>query len=144
VRRSIASLYIQAIEATTTPSIAHGDAHHGNIILEPPEPGFSFVSRLKLVDFGTSRFLGRADWRKRHRATVDKTFRKLLKSFDGIRSIMRDRHNSDEQDTSERIRGYKEVLVLVREQVPWTKDMFAASNDHLLRLVKRRKPNEIG
>ena len=95
----IAYLYIDAISETTTPELAHGDAHDRNVMItcrtiKQNEPElFSFSQgvyytrepQLKLVDFGTSRVLGRSGWRQRHWRTVKETVKKILKPFESLK-----------------------------------------------------------
>ena len=75
----LAAKYLEAIEATTTRAIVHGDPHLSNVLVYEQVRG-AFDERevrLKLCDFGTSLFAGKVSSSIRHWKIVEETVLKL-------------------------------------------------------------------
>lgn len=81
----LARLYLNGITKTTTEYTAHGDAHVGNVLVyEHIVSDYEKGTRLKFIDFGTSIFLGGANWRERHWRVVEETMMRILAGFNGL------------------------------------------------------------
>ncbi|HXM26469.1 MAG TPA: AarF/UbiB family protein [Chthoniobacterales bacterium] len=86
LRYYLARLFFEALEVTEQAGVLHGDPHSKNIIVSagskrPTEIASLKESRLKLklVDFGTSRFTAPGRFERRHRAIVIETFDRILR-----------------------------------------------------------------
>lgn len=79
----LARLYINAIAKTTTHTTAHGDAHAGNVmVFDHTIDTYEKARRLKLLDFGTSVFLGHRGLGRRHWRIVHETFARIVGNFE--------------------------------------------------------------
>jgi serine/threonine protein kinase len=76
--------YIFLIEETTKPRLLHGDPHAGNVLVGDKPPSQTAWERvsLKLCDYGTSRFNGKAVSEKRHWAVVAQTLEEIFGPFE--------------------------------------------------------------
>ncbi len=88
-RLNYARAYIDALRATSTECLLHGDPHWSNVILVPGDNKSSAESyaTAKLVDFGTSHFTVAGQFEARHWRVVDQTLDRILEYLPDYRTI---------------------------------------------------------
>lgn len=107
----LARLYINGIDRTTTETIAHGDAHPGNVMVyEHVESKYERGTRLKFIDFGTSLYSSAEASRERHWRVVDETFRNILRPFSDLADAIRDHGPMAEREDYLKVPFYDDVL----------------------------------
>ncbi len=83
-RFQVGVAYVFLIEKTTSPRLVHGDPHAGNVLVgheRPPPNSFERI-KLKLCDYGTSHFNGKAASEERHWAVVAQTLEEIFAPFE--------------------------------------------------------------
>lgn len=87
---SLARLYLNGVESTTTESTAHGDAHTSNVLLYPDfdDEGVP-AKKMKFIDFGTSIYVSAEKWRHRHWAVVQETMMRILAPFQTLSNSLK-------------------------------------------------------